>query len=376
MSGDKHPALTDKALIDKDERLLCHDDHPLQVETPLGVLSQQAFTPTDALYIRNNQTILPDIPTDCPLQISTPAGQIILAKSDVERLASQGHWQETSLVLQCAGNNRVSFEQFAPVAGSLWHSGAVANVVLAGVPVRALFAEAGLELPKQGYLTALGYVSGDDVAFERSVPLADVIDTAFVALTLNGQPLTHLHGGPLRLVVPGYYAVNNVKWLAHLAVTERPTQGFYQIERYRLPHTPLTPGSDFTPSEDNSRPSWRQKVKSLFWSPVANVKRGTVLFAGIAWTDGRSAISKVELSFDAGETDAGGTWIEAVLEPPHSPYAWTRWHHSQLLAPGDVTVWLRATDSLGNQQPVSGEADWNPRGYEWNAIEKMSVLVE
>jgi hypothetical protein len=104
---------------------------------------------------------------------------------------------------------------------------------------------------------------------------------------------------------------------------------------------------------------------------VGNVKRGTVTFAGIAWTDGRSDIANVELSFDGGET-----WAEAVLEPPHSPYAWTRWHHSQLLEPGDVTVWLRATDSSGKQHPVSGEADWNPRGYEWNAIEKLSLVVE
>jgi DMSO/TMAO reductase YedYZ molybdopterin-dependent catalytic subunit len=371
MSSDKHPPLTHPALTDKDTRLLCHDDHPLQVETPLTVLSPHAFTPTDALYIRNNQTILPDIPTGSPLSVSTPDRQVELDKLAIERLASDGHWQETSMVLQCAGNNRVLFEQFAPVAGSLWDSGAVANVVFAGVPVRAVFAAAGLDLPEDGYLTALGYVSGEDIAFERSVPLIDVIDTAFVALTLNGKPLSHLHGGPLRLVVPGYYAVNNVKWLARLAITERPTQGFYQIERYRLPHEPLTPGSDFTPSEDNSRPSWRQKVKSLFWSPVGNVKRGTVTFAGIAWTDGRSDIANVELSFDGGET-----WAEAVLEPPHSPYAWTRWHHSQLLEPGDVTVWLRATDSSGKQQPVSGEADWNPRGYEWNAIEKLSLVVE
>jgi DMSO/TMAO reductase YedYZ molybdopterin-dependent catalytic subunit len=275
------------------------------------------------------------------------------------------------MVLQCAGNHRVLFEQFAPVAGSLWGSGAVANVAFAGVPLRAVFAEAGLDVPDAGYLTALGYVSGDDVAFERSVPLADVFDTALLALSLNGQPLSHLHGGPVRLIVPGYYAVNSVKWLARLAVTERPTQGFYQLERYRLPLTPLAPGSHFTPSEDNSRPSWRQKVKSLFWSPTENqLKQGAVTFAGIAWTDGRAAIERVELSFDAGES-----WQEAVLEQPHSPFAWTRWQHRQLLEPGDVTVWLRATDSQGKQQPVSGEADWNPRGYEWNAIEKLSCVV-
>jgi len=335
------------------------------------VLEPHTLTPTDALYIRNNQTILPAIPANSPLFVSTPVGQVTLTKADIERLASEGHWQETNMVLQCAGNHRGLFEQFAPVAGSLWGGGAVANVVFAGVPVRAIFAEAGLDIPDRGYLTALGYVSGDDVAFERSIPLDDVIDTAFVALELNGEPLSHLHGGPLRLVVPGYFAVNNVKWLAQLAVTERPTQGFYQIQRYRLPHTPITPGSDFTPSEDNSRPSWRQKVKSLFWSPLDSVQQGDVHFEGIAWTDGRSAIARVELSFDAGET-----WVEAALEPPHSPYAWTRWQCEHSLTSGKVTVWLRATDSSGKQQPVSGEADWNPRGYEWNAIEKLSLLVE
>jgi DMSO/TMAO reductase YedYZ molybdopterin-dependent catalytic subunit len=360
------------ALADKDPALQCHDNSPLQVETPLTALQEHDLTPVPALYIRNNQTQLPDIPVDASFAVHSSKGNASCDLALLHDLKAQGYWQETTMVLQCAGNNRNLFDAMAHVAGSLWDCGAIANVNFAGVPVRTIFEALSLtpDVFEDVFLTALGYVTGDDIAFERSVPLADVWESAFVALELNGEPISHLHGGPVRLVVPGYYAVNSVKWLAKLAITDTPTQGFYQTSRYRLPHEPLTPGDKFTPSEDNSRPSWRQKVKSLFWEQEEVLEADSITLAGIAWTDGRSHIAKVELSFDGGES-----WEAATLMPSTSPYGWTRWEFEKVVQSGTVEVWLRATDSKGQTQPLTADDDWNPRGYEWNAVQKLRLTI-
>ncbi|MEM6428666.1 MAG: molybdopterin-dependent oxidoreductase [Deinococcota bacterium] len=370
--SDAHTDLSHPALLDKDPSLQCHDNNPLQVETPLTALQAHDLTPVPALYIRNNQTQLPEIPSDAKFIVHSPQGTAVCDLALLYDLKTQGHWQETTMVLQCAGNNRNLFDAMAHVAGSLWDSGAIANVAFAGVPVKEVFKALSLtpDVFEDVFLTALGYVTGEDIAFERSVPLADVWESAFVALELNGKPLNHLHGGPVRLVVPGYYAVNSVKWLAKLGITDTPTQGFYQTSRYRLPHEPLTPGDKFTPSEDNSRPSWRQKVKSLFWDQEKALKAGIITLTGIAWTDGRSHITKVELSFDRGEH-----WEVAMLTPSTSSYSWTRWEFEKVFSHGTVGIWLRATDSNGNTQPLTADNDWNPRGYEWNAVQKLKLTI-
>jgi sulfite oxidase len=249
-------------------------------------------------------------------------------------------------------------------------------VVFGGSRLRDVLADAPPELLTGArYLTARGASTPheDDLPhFERSVPLNDVLDTALLATTLNGEPLPALHGGPLRLVLPGFYGVNNIKWLTHLSIVTEPTDNPYQAEKYRLPKRPLEPGEPFEATPENSVPSWRMRLKSLLWRPLVGetLRAGPVDLGGVAWSDGRSRVARVTVS-----TDLGMSWHEAALDTSKSPYAWCPWLLTLPCAPGEHEVWVRAFDDAGNAQPLEQNVGWNPAGYEWSSAERLRLSV-
>ncbi len=360
--------------------LTLHVPSPLQSETPLALLRASRVTDKAHLYVRNNQ----DLDSAMTLGQGAENWRVTLAgahgiDSPTNTLtlpdlrAYPQH--ETEMVLQCSGNSRGRFGGVSPVSGSRWQDGAVANVILGGARLRDVLADLAPDQLDAAYLTARGagtfYENGMS-PFERSVPLADVLDTALLALTLNGEPLPALHGGPVRLVLPGFYGVNNVKWLTYLSLDAEPTGNPYQTEKYRLPKTPLQPGQVFEATPQNSVPSWRMKLKSLLWRPLVGetLRAGPVALGGVAWSDGRSRVAQVAVS-----CDGGATWQGAALDTPESPYAWSAWSLTLPFAPGEHEVWVRATDDAGNAQPLEQNTGWNPAGYEWSSAERVRLSV-
>jgi DMSO/TMAO reductase YedYZ molybdopterin-dependent catalytic subunit len=189
---------------------------------------------------------------------------------------------------------------------------------------------------------------------------------------MNGLPLPAAHGGPLRLVLPGFYSVNSVKWLSRLTLEKRPTPNHYQSARYRVPKVRLTPGQDFVFTEENSRPDWLQNVKSFIWAPLdgERLRPGPLEIRGPAWTAGRSLLGGVELSLDRGRS-----WRSAELDMSTSPFSWRLWRLPVVLEAGAHDLWARAFDASGNRQPLDGTEFWNPSGYEWNGVHKIRVTV-
>lgn len=369
-------------IVGKTPWLTLHVASPLQSETPLALLRQGRVTPTCNLYVRNNQDLaghmtLSAAPSDWPLTVYRPGGAAIrLELADLGRYP----YTELEMVLQCSGNSRRRFSGSSPVSGAPWGDGAVANVVFGGVRLADVFADLGLAdagLTGEGarFLTARAACSEADEEhwgpFERSVPLAE-LDDAVLAFTLNGEPLPALHGGPLRLALPGFYGVNNLKWLKSLRFTGEESPSHFQRDKYRLPKARLEPGRPFCATLENSLPSWRMRLKSLLWRPLVGetLVAGPTEFGGVAWTDGRSRVSRVAVS-----TDGGRTWHDADLNTPESPYAWTEWSLTLPLAAGEPEVWVRAFDDAGNAQPLDADEGWNPAGYEWGSAERVRLAV-
>ncbi len=354
--------------------LTLHVSEPLQSETPLELLRSAHITPKNLLYVRNNQ----DLASHMHLGVNDRAWQLELVDIEGARTLPLGALaelpqHETEMVLQCSGNSRGRFGGHRPVSGAQWQDGAIANVVFGGVLLRDVLGEAGRG--RTLYLTATGAGTPhghETEPFERSVLLDDVWDTALLALRLNGEALPACHGGPLRLVLPGFYGVNNVKWLTRLTLSDSPTKGHYQLGKYRLPKEPLEPGQAFEATAENSLPSWRMKLKSLLWQPLVGetLHAGNVPLGGIAWNDGRSRVARVALSCDGGQT-----WQDAALEQPESPYGWTRWSLSLPLAPGEPEIWVCAFDDAGHAQPLDPNAGWNPAGYEWHSVLRVRLAV-
>ena len=147
------------------------------------------------------------------------------------------------VTLECAGNGRAYVDPPAP--GEQWHLGAVGTAQWTGIPLRSVLERAH---PKAGAREML-FVGADhgmqkdlgrDISFERSLPIADALgDGPLLAWAMNGKPLPPEHGAPLRLIVPRWYGVASVKWLARITAIDHAFEGFYQKERYVIEGRPL-----------------------------------------------------------------------------------------------------------------------------------------
>lgn len=363
----------------KHDSLLVHTADPLVFETPLERLDGERITSKANLFVRNNSnpdgaaTTAPPAAGDWKIELVGLAGG---AKSiDLAALEKLPR-TEVEMVLQCSGNGRAMFSRAAKTSGTQWGRGAVGNVVFSGVKLADALKQVGAEPPKSAkYLTAEGKDSPrpkeDD--FEHSVPLDDALASAFLALSMNGEPLPAVHGGPVRLVLPGYYGTVQMKWLSKLRFEEEESANSHHAVRYRTPRRRLAPGEKYTFDRSNSVPTWKIKIASLCTShrDGQEVSAGKVRLSGWAWNDGAAPITEVRAS-----TDLGETWKRIAVEVPKSPFSWTRWNFDFDAARGAATVWFAAVDELGRTQPLNGLVAWNPAGYEWNAVEKISLVVK
>jgi DMSO/TMAO reductase YedYZ molybdopterin-dependent catalytic subunit len=234
-----------------------------------------------------------------------------------------------------------------------------------GYPLRLLLESAELDAHAVEILVegADSGVSGHGTTtgFGRSLPIAEATrDDVLLAFELNGEPLDPAHGAPLRLVVPGWYGMANVKWVTRISALTRPFEGYFQTQRYVYeewgkPTIPVT----------------RMRVKSLITSPADGdtFERGVIEVAGWAWS-GNGRIVRVEVAVDGGDG-----WCDAELHDSSSDHEWARWSLQWLAdQPGRHVLRSRATDSAGNSQPEV--ISWNRLGYGNNAVRASVITVE
>ena len=362
----------------KDAGLIMHNAKTVEIETPLALLRQHELTPKQLLFVRNNQE-LPGARTTQPADDSNWKIEVIglveyprtLDLSQLRELEQT----EVEMVLQCSGNGRELFSRAAKVKGSPWEQGAVGNVRFRGARLAKVLEALKLDVaPDAEFLTAEGKdgPAAGDADFEHSVPWADARRRSLIALEMNGEPIPAVHGGPVRLVTPGYYGTMQIKWLSRLRFESRETYNHHQRRRYRTPREPIAPGSDFVYDFDNSDANWRMRIKSIIFAPLDGeaLPAGPAEVRGVAFNDGEVKIDAVEVSLDDGRT-----WRRAQLDAPDSPYAWYRWSAGVALKKGRQRIMARATDALGRGQPLDGTIGWNPAGYGWNGVQTVEVQV-
>ncbi len=360
------------------------------METPLTLLREHKHTPKELLFVRLHFPHEGELawygttgepPADMVKDWSIDVGGVVARPRKVALSELQGMAQEKRVsVLQCAGNGRSFYAAKQKAAGGQWKHGGMGNVEWEGVPLRKFIADLNL-MSDDGnhWLTAEAWdhpptPEGSD--FAKSFKLEDAaLDHAIIALKLNGEPIPAVHGGPVRLIIPGFYGNMNVKMLTALKLMPEETASFYQRVGYRMPNQlPADPqgfkADDYTIY--NSVPTYGHAIKSVIFSPLPDdkPKAGSVDIKGVAFNDGSAKITKVEVS-----SDGGKSWTEATIEEPESPWAWHHWTAKGELKSGANTLMSRATDALGRTQPIDGLARWQPRGYEWNGVERLEISV-
>ncbi|MEU8846571.1 sulfite oxidase [Streptomyces sp. NPDC048564] len=348
--------------IGRDELALAARNHGL----PLEALRHD-ITPPGLHYVLTHYDI-PYVPDDTSWHLAI-GGQVRrplrLSLADLRTFPQV----TTRVTLECAGNGRALLTP-RPVSQP-WLVEAVGTAEWTGVPLRLLLAEADIE-PDAVEVVFTGADHGVERGVEQDYQRALHLDVALggdpevlVAYAMNGTPLPPQHGRPLRLVVPGWYGMAHVKWLREVTVVDEPFTGFQQAVAYRLRRHP----------EDEGEPVTRIAPRALlvppgfpdFMSRARVVRPGTVTLEGRAWS-GRAAVTRVEVS-----ADAGRTWQEAELEPEDGHrWAWRRWQHSWAATPGEYVLSARATDADGHSQPL--EQPWNRGGFANNLVQRVPVL--
>ena len=243
---------------------------------------------------------------------------------------------ETTTVFECSGNSR-----------GLVH-GMVGNATWAGAALMPLLAEVrptadSREVYFWGADTGTEEIRGQEYEqnFARSMSLEHVNETGpILAYEMNGEPLPVAHGFPVRLIVPGWYGIAQVKWLERIELgVDRLMTRFMAKDYVTL-----------MGREENGRTEWletsvtHQRVKSV----IARVTRAEDQFTifGAAWSDG-TPLDRVEVRVD------DGAWRAATMDRPDDPHTWTFFtFETEGLTPGEHTLVSRATDVDGRTQPV------------------------
>ena len=271
-----------------------------------------------------------------------------------------------AVTMECAGNGRARLEPH--VVSQPWLLEAVGTAEWTGVPVGDLLDEAGVAGDAVEVLfTGLdrGVEGGVEQAYQRSLTLAEAGDGPLLAYAVNGQPLPPQHGFPLRLIVPGWYGMTSVKWLARIDVLAEPFDGYQQAVGYRLraheddPGTPVTRMMPRALMAPPGIPDFMTRRRFLAAGPCE--------LTGRAWS-GWGPIESVEVS-----ADGGGTWAPAELGPPPEMGAWCSWRLTWDAGPGEHELCCRARDAAGNAQPV--DAGWNVGGYANTSVQRVPVTV-
>ena len=333
---------------------------PLNAETPTENL--RTWITDNAVFFKRNQGQFKDL----SIQLSAwrlgieglVKREISLSFEDIKRLPRE----EVADTLECSGNSRSLLKDKA--SGNPWTIGGVGNAIWGGVWLKDVLAIAGLKgvarhVSFEGLDKPLGKAG---IKFIRSIPLEKAMSSTLLAYEMNGQPLPLEHGYPLRALALGWTGANCVKWLHRIEVLERPFEGFFMDNVYRVFQKGEDPKSGEVVKDI--------QVKSIIVEPATDqiLSAGIVPVRGAAYA-GEAGIEKVEVS-----VDHGTTWHPAEFIGLEQPYAWRHWEYLwDVKAGGDYTIMARATDSNGRRQPET--AHWNALGYGNNGVREHAVTV-
>lgn len=328
--------------------LLVLSEEPLNAETKLD--RQRGMTvPAGRHYVRTHFGI-PDAPREVLItgEVRVPRSVTIDA---VRRLPSR----TLAVTLECAGNGREFLKP--PTPGEQWGLGAVGTAEWTGAALHSVLQDeplpAAVEVLFRGADEGTPMDLGKHIAYERSLPI-DIArgDDVLVAYAMNRKPIPPEHGGPLRLVVPSWYGMASVKWLAEIRLIDRPFDGFFQKERYVI----------------EGRPLRRIEPRAVITSPLdgSDVRGEPLEVRGYAWS-GRAPLDRVELA--DGERALGVMTASADA----ARFAWHEFVFRISLDPGEHELVARAVDRDDNTQPMT--PNWNSLGYANNAVRPVRIRV-
>ena len=305
------------------------------------------------MYMRNNFPIPKVAPAAIEIVIPGRATRSIT----VVDLAGL-EWHRLTMILECAGNGRILMSPIPD--GTPWDLGGASTITATGVRISDVvghFPDDTVDVVFTGADSGEVEPEGDvpyQFSLSREVAMSGL---PLLVTHIGDAPLTLDHGAPMRLIVPGHYAMKSVKWLRRIeAVTEAFTGHF--VTKYRYYQDSI---------EAEGSPVGPIGVRSIISNPTdgADLGPGPVDVNGLAWS-GTAPITGVEVSIDEGHT-----WSEAEIEAPEGSHHPTRWRYVLDVLDGSTVIMARASDSSGATQPL--QPRWNRNGYANNVAHRVTV---
>jgi DMSO/TMAO reductase YedYZ molybdopterin-dependent catalytic subunit len=314
------------------------------------------YTPNDDFYIIQHYNQPEVAEADFRLKITgLVEREMTLSLADIKALPKV----EIDAGFECGGNGERLFQ------------GLIGNAKWGGASLKALLEHVGIK-PEGIEVVFYGNDKGIETvrdlsieqAFGRSMHIIDALGTdAILAYEMNGEALPLFHGAPLRLVVPGWYGVANVKWLGQIHVQDRRYMGRFMARDY-VTLSKVDIGGEERWEE---RSVTKIRLKSSIVRVTRSGGRHTVM--GFVLNDG-TALESVEISID------GGAWQRAEIDPQSSQYSWKlftyEWNNP---TPGEHTLVSRVTDVNGQVQATPEEMPEKPTRWENYAQFPRKVLV-
>jgi len=346
---------------------------PYNAEPPPAVLAGSPITPIDTFYGRNHGAF-PDI---------TPQQWRLAVTGHVDRPYTVTYEQLTTdfdqhvvvATLACAGNRRAELLRLRPMPEKdPWAHGAISTAEWRGVRLADVLTAAGVQ-QREGLHVAF---EAPDVAREArpvqpygsSIPLSKAMSLeVLLAWQMNSEPLPRAHGGPVRVVVPGYIGARSVKWVTAITVQPGPSENYFQSLDYRILPSDADPDT-VAAGEGISLSSLALNCDILDPTDDDRVPRGGLTIRGYGIAGDGHTVERVDVSLDDGLT-----WRQADLHPAPSKWSWRPWSLTVDVAPGPLRITARAWDGTAAVQPESPASLWNPRGYGNNAWARVGLSV-
>jgi sulfite oxidase len=352
--------------------MVVHASEPLNAEPPRSALAGKGTTPLDAFYVRNHGPVPKVDASSYRLRVDgSVARPLELSLADLRDGFGE---HEVVATPQCAGNRRVGLTEVRETPGEApWGPGATGTARWRGARLKDVLAAAGVEA-EAAHVAFLGADVSDEPsppeAFGASVPRRKATaPEVLLAWGINDEALPPIHGGPLRVVVPGYIGARSVKWVTRITAQREPSRNHFQAKSYRL--LPPEADPDAAPPGEGV-PLGAVAVNSDILVPHdgAEVAPGKLGVAGYAFAGDDRSIVRVDVS-----SDGGRTWVGACLHDQESPWSWRLSEAELDVAPGRRELVARAWDSSAASQPEDPAHLWNPKGYVNNAWGRVSVTV-
>jgi len=264
------------------------------------------------------------------------AKPLTLALSDLKALPRR----EVTSTIECSGNNGLPFLTSA-IGNARWAGASLADTLrvaqIKNTALEVVFygADQGEEVLRKDTPLELKF----NGTFARSMSIEDAMSPAnLLCYEMNGSSLPAANGFPVRLIVPGWFGVCNVKWLTRIELRDTRYVGRFMGRDYVTVREVQRDGRT-TVSETSVG---RMLLKSA--PAKVTLRDGRYRIDGMAW--GPTPVSAVEVKID------NGPWTMATLDDSKSEFAWRSWHLDWSPTPGEHTITSRAMDKAGNIQPT------------------------